>query len=308
MSVSSGQAFQRTSTESVTQQVRQKFPTATAGEAGIPWSSTKVMTARQLNDQAVKLVGRVVVYGVRRTSAPTEPFLHYAGVLRAPEVSRADGEHFVEVSPTHNNIEGVVACGKDESFSLPTVGYDYNFVVDAIVYQTNAAKNVISRLSSDMATLQGQIAALQAQSAAPPANSILHTNTTPAPTQTPASVAQFFAPPAASSESSDDDPVFPDEATNVLQWQTVLNRDPEGLVRDLRGKYLSGVEHLPGGDWLSEAFSRLRGWCLVVSSVEDWNSNHDLVKLGNSMLQDVRLHHAFVTKGVSRQAMKYRYC
>ena len=107
--------------------------------------------------------------------------------------------------------------------------------------------------------------------------------------------------PVASSSDSDDEALCADEATSVLQWQAPLIRDSEGLVRDLRAKYVSGVDHLPGGEWLSQAFSRLRNWCLVVGAYEAWASSPELVAMGNSVLQDVRLHHAYVTRGVSRQ-------
>ena len=53
--------------------------------------------------------------------------------------------------------------------------------------------------------------------------------------------------PVASSSNSDDEALCADEATSVLQWQAPLIRDPECLVRDwrdLRAKYVSGVDHL----------------------------------------------------------------
>ena len=166
--------FSRSETELITSAVRTRAPTATAGEAGIPWHATRPMTARQLQDQCAKLAGRVVVYGIRQNPSSlgdaVGDFQHYAGTLKSPKAERADGEHWVQASVTHNNIVGIVPCEtEDEEYSLPTVGYEYNFVVDGLVYQTRAAEAATKKLMQKIAVLEQHLeTVLAAQRACQP--------------------------------------------------------------------------------------------------------------------------------------------
>ncbi|KAJ9455290.1 hypothetical protein DIPPA_33521 [Diplonema papillatum] len=91
---------------------------------------------------------------------------------------------------------------------------------------------------------------------------------------------------------------------DVREWSEIAAADPHGLVRDLQSEYVAGNVSAPGGAALKGAFERLRTWILgVAAGSADWTANEELVRLGNELLLEVRLHHGWCVEKVPRGRM-----
>ncbi|KAJ9444691.1 hypothetical protein DIPPA_11059 [Diplonema papillatum] len=99
-------------------------------------------------------------------------------------------------------------------------------------------------------------------------------------------------------------PVYVEDASDVLQWITVLRTDPEGLVTNLRFRYVAGWQDRAGGAALEDAFGRLRDWVMASSSADGWEENPFQVELGNKLLHDVMYKHAWCKDRVPTGAIK----
>ncbi|KAJ9448644.1 hypothetical protein DIPPA_06344 [Diplonema papillatum] len=94
---------------------------------------------------------------------------------------------------------------------------------------------------------------------------------------------------------------YVEEETEVVNWAEQMALDPEGLVQALRIRYVSGLQDRAGSDALEDSFTRLRGWIGGVGSGSSgWTTNRELVRLGNELLTDVRLHHLWCRKKLPR--------
>ncbi|KAJ9442314.1 hypothetical protein DIPPA_05878 [Diplonema papillatum] len=98
--------------------------------------------------------------------------------------------------------------------------------------------------------------------------------------------------------------VYAEDASDVLQWISVLQTDPEGLVTNLRFRYVAGWQDRAGGAALEDAFGRLRDWIMASSSAEGWEENGYQVELGNKLLHDVMYKHAWCKDRVPTGAIK----
>ncbi|KAJ9435842.1 hypothetical protein DIPPA_32941, partial [Diplonema papillatum] len=91
---------------------------------------------------------------------------------------------------------------------------------------------------------------------------------------------------------------------DVREWSEIAAADPHGLVRDLQSEYVAGNVSAPGGAALKGAFERLRTWILgVAAGSAGWTANEELVRLGNELLLEVRLHHGWCVEKVPRGRM-----
>ncbi|KAJ9442494.1 hypothetical protein DIPPA_34487 [Diplonema papillatum] len=89
---------------------------------------------------------------------------------------------------------------------------------------------------------------------------------------------------------------YPEDAADVRGWEEAMATDVAGLVRDLRLKYVSGAQ----SESLTDSFRRLRDWINGVAQGGGWVYNPEIVRLGNDLLQEVRLHHYWCTKQLPR--------
>lgn len=99
--------------------------------------------------------------------------------------------------------------------------------------------------------------------------------------------------------------LYPEEAGDVRDWAIVMTRDPEGLVRDLHGKFVAGFQAGSGGEALIEAHNRMRGWILGIGAcAAGWVENPELIRLGNDLLKDLRIQSAWCQKRLPRSAIE----
>ena len=309
------QPFARTPTDTFVDAVRATVPAATIGEAGIP-HNVHCMSETRMHDQCRMLVGRVIVFGCRRATDPhTVPFLFHAGILLP--LTSPSSTYFVKISQSFNHIVGVEQIIGERTFPLPEKGFQYCSILDAVVHQTEQARSHVQNLENTVYHMQSGIDELRAlllasQNSHPNPNPNPNPNSMPPPQSSPASFPNNPQPstinpphPAPSSlEDSENEPVefiYPEDATDVLAWNNILPDKADDLIRDLRLKYICGLTHLSGGDWLQESFSRLRGW--INTTCPGWSSNVDMIHLGNQLLKDLRLHFFFVKDGTSRTKM-----
>ncbi|KAJ9444526.1 hypothetical protein DIPPA_27389 [Diplonema papillatum] len=101
--------------------------------------------------------------------------------------------------------------------------------------------------------------------------------------------------PATSSSTRPAFAGYTEDATDVREWEGAMATDVAGLVQDLRLKYLNGTA-------LAGSFGRLRDWVEGVAHGGGWTYNLEIVRLGNNLLQEVRLHHYWCTKQLPRAA------
>ncbi|KAJ9464238.1 hypothetical protein DIPPA_16607 [Diplonema papillatum] len=88
---------------------------------------------------------------------------------------------------------------------------------------------------------------------------------------------------------------------DVRSWVHAVEHDPNGLIRDVHSHFVAGYLDRQGGDALRDAYERLRSWVLGIAvGSSGWSSNDELTRLGNELLQDLRLHHTWCVKRIPR--------
>lgn len=277
--------FERSESENVVLQARKLAPSATAGQLGIP--APHLMSERQLLDQCVALVGKVVVYSLRASDEQASPFKSHAGTV---EKNEAGDGYVVRASAANNNLHGVEQhMGSDVLYSFPAAGFSYCRILDAAVWQTEKAAEVIGQLHQENRVKDAQILQQQARLV-----ELLETRRLPDFHHTDQAMAQ-------------QDPVtdalfFPAEALEVQAWVQDIADDPRGLITAIESKYVSGLVHLQGGKILWEAFENLRLWILATAYFSGWERTPQC-DLGNKLWESLRVQHQFVTRGVSRRQL-----
>ncbi|KAJ9437229.1 hypothetical protein DIPPA_22446 [Diplonema papillatum] len=126
---------------------------------------------------------------------------------------------------------------------------------------------------------------------------------TPQPGATSAACDALPFPPADPPARSPKVALYPEDATDVREWQAAMESDVARLVSDLRHKYMGGLQ----SEALVGAFERLRDWVHGVAQGGGWVENPEIVRLGNSLFQEVQFQYYWNVKHIPRaQLMRER--
>ncbi|KAJ9456154.1 hypothetical protein DIPPA_09319 [Diplonema papillatum] len=119
---------------------------------------------------------------------------------------------------------------------------------------------------------------------------------TPQPGATSAACDALPFPPADVPARSPKVALYPEDATDVREWQAAMESDVARLVSDLRHKYMGGLQ----SEALVGAFERLRDWVHGVAQGGGWVENPEIVRLGNSLFQEVQFQYYWNVKHIPR--------
>ena len=294
-------------------------PSATAGELS---AAPTVMSETELARQCVALVNQLVVFEARTKTDTDAPYLLYAGMLVEFEDSYA-----INFSSAFNYLEGISTwSGEEKKSAFPPPMMAVQRLVSASVFQTERAKDLLGRKDAQLraqrekvSELENNVKGLQEmvqQLLNKPDEEMLNHRSSSQP--------RYQHQVLNSTVSSQNQPRYHHqnqnqefdytqigrEATDAYSItekcfrDAVAQRGPLEVARDFEIVMVAGYEQRYGGNDLRKSFVAFRRWLASACSVQDWNTNPELVALGDHLLKELKLKHTAVRRGVGQYTLQ----
>lgn len=237
--------------------------------------------------------GEVVTYSVR-PDVEGAPWTNHAGVLKAENgcfrlcFDEEEAEEMYDVydldRPSYDHVD------------IPVDGFTYKNVKSADAYKTAALQKQVSELSKAVATTMARESVRRPE---PPAK----VEETQAKAGEKRKHDGEDIPESAADEANDAwwMPLPRDRAwpTTVEFWFERLAQDVGGLIRDLQSIYFDS-EPARRSEAMKEGFNALCHLLQGMAETESVRKSKGCIKAANIMVSEIRLLHAFATKGLTR--------